>query len=130
MCKTAFALTELNFVAFETTVLFRCTVVCVLCARNGHFNRFLPFRALKTHTTVHSVSDLANYLFVGLQGTSSTKPYTESIWWRHKRRLNVIALPVFPPVYFDYDHLHLKLILLKHLGQGKLLQSCMRLKTL
>ena len=55
-------LIELNFVAFETTVLIRYSVVCVLSARNG----LLSFRALKTHTTIHSVFDGANYLFVGL----------------------------------------------------------------
>ena len=95
---SATILIELNCVAFETTVLIRGTAVCVLSTRNGHFNGFLPFHVLKTHTTVHSVSDRANYLFVGLQGTSSTKPYTELIWWRHKRLLSVITLRVFPQV--------------------------------
>ena len=42
--------------------------------------------------------------------------------------MNVVAC--FPVSYFDYDHLHLKLIFLKHLGQGKIMQSYRRLKKL
>ena len=104
---------------FVTTVLIRFTVLCILGARNGHFNGFLPFRAIKTHTTAHSDSDRAKYMFVGLQGTTSTNvPQSNLLATQMTIECNRIAC--FPASYFDYDHLHLKLILLKHLGQGKL----------
>ena len=112
-------LIELNFVTFETTVLIRCTVVCIWSARNGLFSGVLLLLALKKHTTVHSISESANYLFVGLQGTSSTRPYCESIWWRHERRLNVIPLPVFPSLTSNTNLLPPKpKSTFRHLKQG------------
>ena len=66
------------------TVLIRCTVLCILGAWIGEFQCLLPNHTPKNWPveTIHSVSHrvkLANCQFVYLQGTSRTKPYTESI---------------------------------------------------